>query len=111
MANTHLAHPDLAIDNFSGTNPDQDAETIIELIKEKSTSLLETHLEMIVNWQTTHLGRKRSFLLYSKDQPLIGMRITLPTLPPWRMSGEVSTLDFQMDETNFDTKRKWNIAS
>ena len=35
MANTHLAYPDLAIDIFSGTDPDQDAESFIQLIERK----------------------------------------------------------------------------
>ena len=35
MANTHLACPDLAIDKFSGTDPDQDAKTFIQVIEGK----------------------------------------------------------------------------
>ena len=35
MANTHLAYPDLALDKFSGTDPDQDAESFIQLIERK----------------------------------------------------------------------------
>ena len=35
MANTHLAYPDLAIDKFSGTDPDQDAESFVQLIERK----------------------------------------------------------------------------
>ena len=35
MANTHLDYPDLAIDKFSGTDPDQDAEPLIQLIERK----------------------------------------------------------------------------
>ena len=35
MANTHLAYPDLAIDKFSGTAPDQDAQSFIQLIERK----------------------------------------------------------------------------
>ena len=35
MANTHPAYPDWAIDKFSGTDPDQDAETFIRLIERK----------------------------------------------------------------------------
>ena len=35
MANTHLAYPDLAIDKFSGTDTDQDAESFIHLIERK----------------------------------------------------------------------------
>ena len=32
MANFHLAFPDLAIDKFSGTDPDQGVESFIQLI-------------------------------------------------------------------------------
>ena len=35
MANTHLVYPDLAIDKFSGTDPDQNAESFIQLIERK----------------------------------------------------------------------------
>ena len=35
MAATHLACPDLAIDKFSGTDPDQDTESFIQLIERK----------------------------------------------------------------------------
>ena len=35
MANTHLAYPDLAIDKFSGTDPNQDSESFIQLIERK----------------------------------------------------------------------------
>ena len=33
MANTHLAYPNLAWDKFSGTDPDQDAESFVQLIE------------------------------------------------------------------------------
>ena len=35
MANAHLAYPDLALDKFSGTDPDQDAESFVQLIERK----------------------------------------------------------------------------
>ena len=35
MANTHLVYPDLVIDKLSGTDPDQDAESFIQLIERK----------------------------------------------------------------------------
>ena len=35
MAAAHLAYPDLAVDKFSGTDPDQDAEAFIQLIERK----------------------------------------------------------------------------
>ena len=35
MAAAHLAYPDLAVDKFFGTDPDQDAESFIQLIERK----------------------------------------------------------------------------
>ena len=35
MAAAHLAYSDLAVDKFSGTGPDQDAESFIQLIERK----------------------------------------------------------------------------
>ena len=35
MAAAHLAYPDLAVDNFSGTDPDQNAQSFIQLIERK----------------------------------------------------------------------------
>ena len=60
--------------------------------------------------QTTPLGRKRCFLLYSEDQPLNGTRAKLPKPQPGRTFEQNSSLDFQMDETKFDTEWKWNIV-
>ena len=37
MATAHLAYPDLALDKFSGTDPNQDAKAIIRLIECKTT--------------------------------------------------------------------------
>ena len=111
MANTHLAYLDLAIDKFSGTDPDQGAESFIQSIEQKkSILLLEMHPQMLVNWQSTLSGRKRCFLLCSEDQPLSGTRATLPT-QQLRIRFEISSLHFQMDETNLDTEWKWNTAS
>ena len=35
MANTHLAYPELVLDKFSGIDPDQDAESFVQLIERK----------------------------------------------------------------------------
>ena len=35
MANIHLSYPNLALDKFSGTDPDQDAESLVQLIERK----------------------------------------------------------------------------
>ena len=33
--NQYLAYPDLALDKFSGTDPDQDSESFIQLLERK----------------------------------------------------------------------------
>ena len=106
MANTHLAYSDLAIDKFSGTDPDQDAESFIQLIERKINFALGDALETRLSLQTTLSGRKRCFLLYSEDLLPSGMRATSPTPRPGIMSEQISSLDSQMDETNLDTEWK-----
>ena len=54
---------------------------------------------MPVNWQITLSGRKRCFLFYSEDQPPSGTRTRLPTQQPGRMFEQISSLDFQINET------------
>ena len=109
MAITHLAYPDLPIDKFSGTDPDQDAEPFIQLIERKTNLLLKMHLQMLVSWPITLSGRKRCFLLHSEDQPLSGMRTILPSQQSRRMFEQISSLDFQIDETNSDTA--WKLTN
>ena len=41
MANTYVAYPDLALDTFSGTDPDQDAESFVQLIERKIKLAIE----------------------------------------------------------------------
>ena len=42
MADAHQAYPDLALEKFSGRDPDQDAEAFIRLIECKITFALRT---------------------------------------------------------------------
>ena len=54
MANTQLAYPELALDKFSGTDPDQDAEAFIRLIECKIYFVLgaepyEADAEHVIN--------------------------------------------------------------
>ena len=53
MAAIHLAYPDLALDKFSGTDPDQDAESVIQLIERKINFALgdaPANLDAIANY-------------------------------------------------------------
>ena len=111
MANTHLAYPDLAIDKFCGTDPDQDAESFIQLFERKIYFALEDALANAGELETTLSERKRYFLLCSEDQPLNGARVTLPIQQPGIMFEQDSSLGFQMDETNLDTEWKYNTVS
>ena len=112
MANTHLAYPDLAIDKFSGTDRDQDAESFIQIIERKINFALgdaPADAGELVNY--TFRKKALFFLLYSEDQPLSGTRAILPTQQLGMTFEQILSLDFQMEETNSDFERKWNIAS
>ena len=60
MANAHLAYPDLALDKFSGTDPDQDAEAFILLIECKFDFALGTEPDAADDEHFIYLFRKKS---------------------------------------------------
>ena len=60
MANAHLAYPDLTLDKFSGTDPDQDAESFIRLIECKINSALGTEQDEADADHVIYLIRKKA---------------------------------------------------
>ena len=60
MANTHLAYPDLALDKFFGTYPDQDAEAFIRLIECKINFALGTEPDAAADENVIYLFRKKA---------------------------------------------------
>ena len=60
IANTHLAHPDLALDKFSGTDPDLDAEALIRLIECKINFALGTEPDATDDEHLIYLFRKKA---------------------------------------------------
>ena len=111
MANAHLAYPDLAIDKFSGTDPDQDAESFIQLIERKINFALGDAPADAGELANYTFRKKALFSYYSEDQPLNGTRATLPTQQPGMTFERTSSPDSQTDETNSDFEWKWNTAS
>ena len=61
MGNAHLAYPDLALDKFSGTDPDQDAEAFIRLMECKITFALGTEPDEADDAHVIYLFRKKVF--------------------------------------------------
>ena len=62
MANAHLAYPDLALDKFSGTGPDQDAKAFIRLIECKINFALGTEPEAGELEHVIYLFRKKALI-------------------------------------------------
>ena len=60
MANTHLAYPNLALEIFSGTIPDQDAEAFIPLIECKINFALGTEPDEAEAEHAIYLFRKKA---------------------------------------------------
>ena len=62
MANAHLAHPDLALDNFPGTDPEQDAEAFIRLIECMINFALGTEPHETDDAHVIYLFRKKALI-------------------------------------------------
>ena len=60
LANTHLTDPDLSLDKFSGTDPDQDAEAFIHLIECKNNFALRTEPDEADAEHAIYLFRKKA---------------------------------------------------
>ena len=85
MANTHLAYSDLALDKFSGTDPDQDAESFVQLIERKINFALgdaPADLDDLVSYT---FGKKALFSSLLRDQQQSDTRIIL-RMPPHRQT-------------------------
>ena len=111
MGHTHLAYPDLALDNFSGTDPDQDAESYIQLIERKIVFALGDapgDADELANYT---FWKNALFWLYFEDPQPNVTRTTLSIPLLGKMFEQFSSLEFQTDETNFDAQCKWNIVS
>ena len=81
MANTHLAYPDLALDKFSGTDPDQDAESFVQLIERKINFALGDAPADPDDLVSYTFRKKHLSLLYFEDQQQSGTKITLRMSP------------------------------
>ena len=64
-AHTQLAHPDLALDKFSGTDPDQDAEPFIQLTKRKINCALGDAPGVVDNFRKLNFQEKSTVLCFS----------------------------------------------
>ena len=69
MANTHLAYPDLALENFPAKDPDQDAEAFIRLIECKITFALETEPDEADDAHGNYLFRKKALFSSLLGEP------------------------------------------
>ena len=112
MANTHLAYPDLANDKFSGTDPDQDAESFIQLIERKINFALgdaPADAGELVNY-TFRKEALFSSLLRGPAAEWYESNITNATTWEDVRTNFITRFSDGMDGTNFDTERKWNIV-
>ena len=111
MAAAHLAYPDLAGDKFSGTDPDQDAETFIQLIEQKINFALGDAPGDAGELANYTFRKKALFSSLLRGPAAEWYENKITNEQPGRMFEQNSSLDFQMDETNSDTAWKWNIVS
>ena len=99
MAATHLAYSDLALNKLSGTDPDQNAESFIQLIERKINFALgdaPANPDALANYNF----RKKlfSFLLRGPAAEWYEVPSKLPL--HGKIFQRISLLDFQTDELN-----------
>ena len=110
MANTHLVYPDLSIEKFSGTDPDQDVESFIQLI-ERKINFAHGDAPADASELRNYTFRKKALFSFLLREPAAGWyESNITNATTWGLFEQISSLDFQMDETNSDTEWKWNIA-
>ena len=83
MAATHLAYPDLALDKFSGTDPDQDAESFIQLIERKINFALgdaPANLDALANY---NFRKKALFSCLLRGPAAEWYGSTIEAATPW----------------------------
>ena len=69
MEQPHLAYPELALDKFSGTDPDSDAEAFIRLKECKINFALGTEPELRQLEHAIYLFRMKAFLSWQLRRP------------------------------------------
>ena len=111
MAAAHLAYPDLAVNKFSGTDPDQDAKSFIQLIERKINFALGDapgDAGELVNYT---FRKKALFSSLLQGPAAEWYESNITNAKNWqKLFEQTSSLDVQMDGTNSDTEWKWNIV-
>ena len=75
MANSYLAYPALALHKFFGTDPDQDAESFVQLIERKINFALGDAPADPDDLVSYTFRKKHFFPPYSEDPQQSGMQI------------------------------------
>ena len=110
MAAAHLAYPDLAMDNFYGTDPDQDAETFIQLIERKINFALGDAPGDAGEFENYTFRKKALFSSLLRGPAAEWYEINITNATTWENVRANFITRFSVDETNSDIEWKWNIA-
>ena len=98
MTDTHLPYRDLAIDNFSGTDPNQDAEPFIQLIEWKMSFALRDAPGDAGELANYTFRNKALFSYLLRGPAAEWYENNITNAITWEKFDQISPLDFQMDE-------------
>ena len=93
MANTHLVYPDLSIEKFSGTDPDQDTESFIQLI-ERKINFAHGDAPSDASELRNYTFRKKALFSFLLREPAAG----------WYESNITNATTWEKVRTNFVTR-------
>ena len=112
MANTHLAYPDLAIDNFSGTDPDQDAESFSKLIERKINFALGNAPADARELANYTFGKKALFSSLLRGPAAEWYENNITNATTWKnvRTKFINRFSDARNKFPFGIERKWNIV-
>ena len=111
MTATHLAYFDLVIDKFSGTDPDQDAESFIQII-ERKINFPPGDEPGDAGELANYTFRKKALFSSSLRGPAVEWyENTITNATAWDNVRTNYIYSFQTDGSKYDREWKWNIVS
>ena len=111
MAENTDSFPSLALEKFSGNDPQQDAKSFLLIVEYKINFSLGSQPTDIAEKHAISSERKNYSLHFLEDQQQNGMQTQETTQQLGTTSEPLSSTDFQMIETNIDTEsQQWSVC-
>ena len=111
MANAHLAYPDLALEKFSGTDPDQDAESFVPIIERKINFALGDAPADADEFANYTFSKNSLFSSLLRGPAAEWYENSITNVTTWENVRKIFIFRFSDGRNKFGTEWKWNNLS